>query len=171
MSTINKNDIVIVDHEQGREEGIVRVVTQNTPVKYLVEFNDRTVSWWDGSVVTKAVECAKCAKHVNPLDLFPGNICLNCYAAKVEHLSPGELYEQIVAGFGIGQNTIPRQTKCVVYGPELANCPEDGGKWALYCEHENGISILQDTNKRRLAQWKKHSSEWCSICYEEANNN
>ena len=55
----------------------------------------------------------------------------------------------------------------------LADCPEDGGKYAIYCEHTNaageliGTSVVQDTNKRRLAQWAKHSSEWCCFCQEE----
>ena len=56
----------------------------------------------------------------------------------------------------------------------LADCPEDGGKWAIYCEHMNnageivGTSVVQDTNKKRLAQWAKHSTEWCCHCQEES---
>jgi len=55
-----------------------------------------------------------------------------------------------------------------IYGPELADCPEDGGKWILYCEHSNGdTGILQDTNKRRLAEWKREPLMWCCYCQEE----
>jgi hypothetical protein len=55
----------------------------------------------------------------------------------------------------------------------LADCPEDGGKWALYCEHKNsdgvvvGCGILQDSNKQRLGAWRMHSAEWCPFCQEE----
>jgi len=61
-----------------------------------------------------------------------------------------------------------------VTGPELADCPEDGGKWALYCEHYDatgeliGCGIVQDTNKKRLAPWRKETSMWCCYCQEEA---
>jgi hypothetical protein len=54
-----------------------------------------------------------------------------------------------------------------------ADCPEDGGKWALYCEHFVdgeivGTSVLQDTNRRRLAVWHNDSAAWCCFCQEEA---
>jgi hypothetical protein len=54
----------------------------------------------------------------------------------------------------------------------LADSPEDGGKWAIYCEHIVdgeiiGTSVVQDTNKRRLAEWQKHSDQWCCYCQEE----
>ena len=55
----------------------------------------------------------------------------------------------------------PQLAKPIV---ELADCPDDGGKWAIYCEHENGCGILQDTNKRRLSGWLNHTTEWCPIC-------
>ena len=61
-----------------------------------------------------------------------------------------------------------------VVGPFEAECPEDGGKWAIYCEHyaQDGeltySSILQDTNKTRLRSWKKHPGDWCGLCQEEA---
>ena len=29
----------------------------------------------------EAKECAKCAKPVDKLDLFPGDVCLDCHAA------------------------------------------------------------------------------------------
>jgi hypothetical protein len=54
-----------------------------------------------------------------------------------------------------------------------ADCPEDGGKWAIYCEHFDntgeiiGTGLVQDTNKRRLATWQKHSIDWCCYCQEE----
>lgn len=62
-----------------------------------------------------------------------------------------------------------------VYGPELAEVPTDGGKWALVCEHLSpegdivGVGLLQDTNKQRLTQWRNHSDEWCPYCQEEAD--
>ena len=59
-----------------------------------------------------------------------------------------------------------------VVGVVEADCPEDGGKWALYCTHytsdgHQATSVLQDTNKRRLAEWKKHPTEWCCYCQED----
>ena len=61
---------------------------------------------------------------------------------------------------------------------ELAGCPEDGGKWALMCEHlvEGewvNAGIIQDTNKRNLATWvhaKRGAgyTDWCPEC-QEAN--
>jgi hypothetical protein len=60
----------------------------------------------------------------------------------------------------------------LVYGPVLADCPMDGGKWAIYCEHRDekgdvvALAILQDTNKRRLAEWKSDSAVWCNTCQE-----
>lgn len=63
--------------------------------------------------------------------------------------------------------------KVKVHGPELAEVPDDGGKWALLCEHfdDDGVStgiggILQDTNRRRLAGWKRHPDQWCPECQE-----
>lgn len=58
---------------------------------------------------------------------------------------------------------------------ELADCPADGGKWVIYCDHYDadnnpiGTGLLQDTNKRRLAQWRNHSDQWCPLCQEESN--
>jgi hypothetical protein len=64
--------------------------------------------------------------------------------------------------------------KVRVVGPELADCPEDGGKWALYCDHlVDGewvnAGLIQDTNKRRLAEHKSAKfcdglTEWCPEC-------
>ena len=51
---------------------------------------------------------------------------------------------------------------------ELAECPADGGKWVIYCEHEEGTALLQDTNKRRLAPWRNETIVWCCYCQEEA---
>lgn len=59
-----------------------------------------------------------------------------------------------------------------VFGPELADVPEDGGKWAIYHEHydHNGeiiyTAICQDSNKRRLAAWKQIPVDWCDLCQE-----
>lgn len=57
---------------------------------------------------------------------------------------------------------------------ELAGCPQDGGKWVIYCEHTNaggdltGCGMLQDTNKARLNAWRKEPLMWCCYCQEEA---
>jgi len=55
-------------------------------------------------------------------------------------------------------------TEQLLEGPEAL----DGGKWALYCEHPDGIGIVQDTNRRRLWSWARHSAEWCCYCQEVA---
>lgn len=58
---------------------------------------------------------------------------------------------------------------------ELAEAPDDGGKWVIYCDHTDdtgdliGVGLLQDTNKRRLSEWRNHSDEWCPYCQEEAD--
>lgn len=64
-----------------------------------------------------------------------------------------------------------------IVGVVEAECPSDGGKWAIMCEHlEDGRwlngGIIQDTNKRRLAEWKNVKrgggfTEWCPACQEE----
>jgi hypothetical protein len=61
-----------------------------------------------------------------------------------------------------------------VVGPVLADAPDDGGKWALYCEHYDGGEwlnggLIQDTNRRRLAAWRTATrgmnyTEWCPEC-------
>lgn len=72
-------------------------------------------------------------------------------------------------------NVTHMETNHITSEVTLADCPEDGGKWAIYCEHTNaageviGTSVVQDTNKRRLQQWAKHSDEWCCLCQEEGN--
>ena len=59
---------------------------------------------------------------------------------------------------------------------QLADDPDDGGKWAIYCEHYDadgqiiGTGVVQDTNKRRLATWKNHSIDWCCYCQEIRDN-
>ena len=57
-----------------------------------------------------------------------------------------------------------------------AENPDDGGKWAILCQHLNQISgewfnggIVQDTNKKRLAEWRKAVigagyCVWCPAC-------
>lgn len=61
----------------------------------------------------------------------------------------------------------------VVSGVVLADCPEDGGKWAIYCEHRAGngevvgVGILQDTNKQRLSAWTRDTLAWCPCCQNE----
>lgn len=66
--------------------------------------------------------------------------------------------------------------KTQIIGVVEADCPDDGGKWALYCEHfvdgewVNG-GLIQDSNKQRLASWvtaKRGAgyTEWCDECVE-----
>lgn len=45
---------------------------------------------------------------------------------------------------------------------------QDGGKWALLCEHGDdvGTGIVQDTNRRRLWSWAGHSVDWCCHCQQ-----
>jgi hypothetical protein len=46
------------------------------------------------------VFCKRCCYMVEPLDLFPNGICLECHAAEHESDTPAELYRDIVNGFG-----------------------------------------------------------------------
>lgn len=65
-----------------------------------------------------------------------------------------------------------------IVGVVEADCPEDGGKWALMCEHLvdgewSNAGIIQGTNKRDLATWvhskRGHGyTDWCPEC-QEAN--
>jgi hypothetical protein len=68
--------------------------------------------------------------------------------------------------------------KTQIIGVVEAESPCDGGKWALLCEHfidgewVNG-GIIQDTNKRRLAEWTHAKrgagyTEWCDECVIES---
>ena len=47
-----------------------------------------------------AVICQACGAEVDPLDLFPGGICLECHAAEHENDTPADLLRDIVRGFG-----------------------------------------------------------------------
>ena len=68
--------------------------------------------------------------------------------------------------------------KTKIIGPVEADCPGDGGRWAMICEHfENeewtSQGIIQDTNKRRLAgHWDEKRgagyTDWCCTCQDEA---
>jgi hypothetical protein len=59
---------------------------------------------------------------------------------------------------------------------EEAECPEDGGRWAIHCEHlVDGewlsFAVLQDTNKRRLSEWRSSKfsdglTTWCDECQQ-----
>ncbi len=44
--------------------------------------------------------CQACGVTVNPLDLFPGNICLECHAAKHENDTPADMLRDILNVFG-----------------------------------------------------------------------
>jgi hypothetical protein len=64
-----------------------------------------------------------------------------------------------------------------IHGPVLADDPNDGGKWVLYCYHlTNGEwlngGLIQDTNRARLATWRHETrgdgyTEWCPLCQEQ----
>lgn len=59
---------------------------------------------------------------------------------------------------------------------EVAECPSDGGKWVIYCDHFDAqkrewynAGMIQDSNRRRLAAWIRVKrgagfTEWCSEC-------
>jgi hypothetical protein len=63
-----------------------------------------------------------------------------------------------------------------IVGVVEADCPDDGGKWALMCEHFvdgewMNAGIIQDTNKRNLATWvhaKRGAgyTTWCPECQD-----
>lgn len=56
-----------------------------------------------------------------------------------------------------------RVTEELLHGSEV----DDGGRWALYCHHDDGeVGVLQDTNRRRLWAWARHSDDWCPYCQE-----
>lgn len=65
-------------------------------------------------------------------------------------------------------------TQTRIVGPVPAECPGDGGRWALVCEHLIdgewlAEGIIQDTNKKRLAGWKTSKwddglTHWCPEC-------
>lgn len=47
-----------------------------------------------------AVICQACGVDVAPLDLFPGDICLPCHAAKHEDDTPADMLRDILDVFG-----------------------------------------------------------------------
>ena len=60
---------------------------------------------------------------------------------------------------------------------QAADCPDDGGKWVLVCDHLvdgewlNG-GLIQDTNRRRLAThrastWADGLTTWCAACQHD----
>jgi hypothetical protein len=79
-------------------------------------------------------------------------------------------------GHEVNRITETRSFTTRIVGVVEADQPVDGGKWALMCEHFvdgewiNG-GIIQDTNKRRLAQWTHEKrgagyTTWCDACVE-----
>ena len=68
------------------------------------------------------------------------------------------------------------QHRTRIVGVVPAEVPEDGGRWALMCEHLIdgewlNAGIIQDSNKKRLAEWihvKRGNgyTEWCPECQE-----
>ena len=52
---------------------------------------------------------------------------------------------------------------------ELADCPEDGGKYALSCDTHG--TLIQDTNKQRLWEWATVPHHWCDDCRDLHYNN
>jgi len=47
-----------------------------------------------------AVICTACGVDVDPLALFPGNICLECHAVKHENDTPADMLRDILNVFG-----------------------------------------------------------------------
>jgi hypothetical protein len=59
---------------------------------------------------------------------------------------------------------------------QLAECPDDGGKWVIYCDHFDAqkrewynAGMIQDSHKRRLASWCRAKrgagfTTWCPEC-------
>ena len=41
------------------------------------------------------IKCALCKTNIHPLEVFPGNYCLECHAARTECLTPDELFKCI----------------------------------------------------------------------------
>lgn len=50
---------------------------------------------------------------------------------------------------------------------EYADCPDDGGKYALVCSNHG--YLVQDSNKSRLWQHASTPADWCDAC--EGNDN
>jgi hypothetical protein len=59
----------------------------------------RRCSTPDGSDTVNPTNCSNCQREVLELDLFPGNICLVCHAAKTAHLTDAELHAIITNTF------------------------------------------------------------------------
>jgi hypothetical protein len=47
-----------------------------------------------------AVICSACGVDVDPLALFPDNICLECHAVKCENDTPADMLRDIFNVFG-----------------------------------------------------------------------
>lgn len=43
--------------------------------------------------------CTRCATPINPLDMFPGEICIECHAEITAHLTDAELHTIITRTF------------------------------------------------------------------------
>ena len=48
------------------------------------------------------ITCASCGAVVDPLAVFPGQVCLGCHARATEDDTPEELLRKIAGGFGTG---------------------------------------------------------------------
>lgn len=46
------------------------------------------------------VACAKCGTHIDPLAVFPGGICLECYRPEGERIARGMTAEKLTAMWG-----------------------------------------------------------------------
>jgi hypothetical protein len=44
--------------------------------------------------------CKTCATRVHELEVFPGTLCLNCYAKTVEDMTPQEALGIVMKTFG-----------------------------------------------------------------------
>jgi len=45
------------------------------------------------------ITCTGCGDDVHWLDVFPGQVCINCHAAKVDKQTPQQLHDDIINGF------------------------------------------------------------------------
>jgi hypothetical protein len=45
---------------------------------------------------------------------------------------------------------------------DFADCPEDGGKYQLFCDAHG--YILQGNNKNDLWKWAVTPADWCGAC-------
>jgi hypothetical protein len=45
------------------------------------------------------ITCTACGNNVHWLEVFPGQICLDCHARKVDSMTPQQLHDTVINGF------------------------------------------------------------------------